>query len=193
MLTESLNYSNFTYIHCPFPNWESLYNCIVENNLLNVPISILFHYNKSVLNEIVVAVNPVNNNSPVGLLLEGYNMNNTVLEDSNNDGYEDKNAFHFLSDSQHKKLMELLEQHDLLNKNVNILYKINNNYNNVIKICYSDSSSTHTDSSLQKCTLYTYQHNIREIAYIVSSNEHVAEIDTLISMNPVNIFIKKLS
>lgn len=185
MLTESLHYSeNATYIQVSFPNWDSLYNCIVENNLLNVPISILFHYNKSVVNEIVVAVSPVNYNSPVGLLLEGYNMNNTVLEDTNNDGYEDKNTFHFLSDSHHKKLMELLEQHDLLNKNVNILYKINNDVNDVIKICYGDNNNKHT--------LYTYKHNIREIAYIVSSNEHIAEIDTLISMTPVNIFIKKL-
>lgn len=186
MLTESLHYNTDTiYIQVSFPNWDSLYNCIVENNLLNVPISILFHYNKSVVNEIVVAVSPVNSNSPVGLLLEGYNMNNTVLEDTNKDGLEDSNTFHFLSDSQHKKLMELLEQHDLLNKNVNILYKINNDVNDVIKICYGDNNNKHT--------LYTYKHNIREIAYIVSSNEHIAEIDTLISMTPVNIFIKKLS
>lgn len=186
MLTESLHYNtDTTYIQVSFPNWDSLYNCIVENNLLNVPISILFHYNKSVVNEIVVAVSPVNSNSPIGLLLEGYNMNNTVLEDTNNDGLEDNNTFHFLSDSHHKKLMELLEQHDLLNKNVNILYKINNDVNDVIKICYGEDSAKHT--------LYTYKHNIREIAYIVSSNEHIAEIDTLISMTPVNIFIKKLS
>lgn len=185
MLTESLHYNTDTiYIHSNSTDWDSLYNCIVENNLLNVPISILFHYNKSVVNEIVVAVSPVNSNSPIGLLLEGYNMNNTVLEDTNKDGYEDNNAFHFLSDSQHKKLMELLEQHDLLNKNVNILYKINNDVNDVIKICYSEDSGKHT--------LYTYKHNIREIAYIVSSNEHIAEIDTLISMTPVNIFIRKL-
>lgn len=196
MLTESLHYSTDTiYIQVSFPNWDSLYNCIVENNLLNVPISILFHYNKSVINEIVVAVSPVNSNSPVGLLLEGYNMNNTVLEDTNNDGLEDNNAFHFLSDSHHKKLMELLEQHDLLNKNVNILYKINNDVNDVIKICYGDNRDSETESSTRgrnKHTLYTYKHNIREIAYIVSSNEHIAEIDKLISMTPVNIFIKKL-
>lgn len=185
MLTESLPYNTDTiYIHSNSTDWDSLYNCIVENNLLNVPISILFHYNKSVVNEIVVAVSPVNSNSPVGLLLEGYNMNNTVLEDTNKDGYEDNNNFHFLSDSQHKKLMELLEQHDLLNKNVNILYKINNDVNDVIKICYGDNNNKHT--------LYTYKHNIREIAYIVSSNEHIAEIDKLISMTPVNIFIRKL-
>lgn len=186
MLTESLPYNTDTfYIHSNSTDWDSLYNCIVENNLLNVPISILFHYNKSVVNEIVVAVSPVNSNSPVGLLLEGYNMNNTVLEDTNNDGLEDNNAFHFLSDSHHKKLMELLEQHDLLNKNVNILYKINNDVNDVIKICYGDNNNKHT--------LYTYKHNIREIAYIVSSNEHVSEIDKLISMTPVNIFIRKLN
>lgn len=185
MLTESLHYNTDTiYIHSNSTDWDSLYNCIVENNLLNVPISILFHYNKSVVNEIVVAVSPVNSNSPIGLLLEGYNMNNTVLEDTNNDRLEDKNTFHFLSDSHHKKLMELLEQHDLLNKNVNILYKINNDVNDVIKICYGEDSAKHT--------LYTYKHNIREIAYIVSSNEHIAEIDKLISMTPVNIFIRKL-
>ena len=44
---------------------------------------LLFHYNTSVLNEIVVAVSPVNNNSPLGILFEGYNMNNCTLQDNN--------------------------------------------------------------------------------------------------------------
>ena len=58
MLTESLKYSNDSeYIHVPYgSNWESIYECIVNNGLLNIPINILFHYNTSVLNEIVVAV-----------------------------------------------------------------------------------------------------------------------------------------
>ena len=88
MLTESLKYSNDSeYIHVPygsdvsvsFCNWKSIYECIVNNGLLNIPINILFHYNTSVLNEIVVAVSPVNNNSPIGILFEGYNMNNCTI------------------------------------------------------------------------------------------------------------------
>ena len=92
MLTESLKTSQDSeYIHVAFCTWESIYECIESNGLLNIPISILFHYNKSVVNEVVVAVSPVNSNTPIGILLEGYNMQNVNLQDNNNDGLEDNN------------------------------------------------------------------------------------------------------
>lgn len=185
MLTESLKTSQESeYIHCPFCSWKSIYECIESNGLLNIPIDILFHYNKSVVNEVVVAVSPVNSNTPIGILLEGYNMKNVNLQDNDNDGLEDNNHFHFLSDTLHRKLMELLNQEGLLNKDVNILYKVNSNVNDVIKICYTENNSKHT--------LYTYNHNIRELAFIVSSSESVEEINQLLKMNPVNVFIRKL-
>ena len=193
MLTESLKSSQDSeYIHVPYGNdnsvhfcsWESIYECIKNNGLLNIPISILFHYNKSVVNEVVVAVSPVNTNTPLGILLEGYNMQNVNLQDNNNDGLEDNNHFHFLSDTLHKKLMELLNQEGLLNKDVNILYKVNSHVNDVVKICYTENNSKHT--------LYTYNHNIRELAFVVSSSESVEEINQLLEMNPINVFIRKL-
>ena len=201
MLTESLKTSQDNeYIHVPygsvstvpygsvstvaFCSWEKIYECIESNGLLNTPISILFHYNKSVVNEVVVAVSPINNNTPIGILLEGYNMKNVNLQDSNNDGLEDNDHFNFLSDNHQRKLMELLNQEGLLNKDVNILYKVNSHVNDVIKICYTENNSHHT--------LYTYNHNIREIAFIVSSSESVEEINQLLEMNPVNVFIRKL-
>ena len=193
MLTESLKSSQDSeYIHVPygsdnsvhFCSWESIYECIKNNGLLNIPISILFHYNKSVVNEVVVAVSPVNTNTPLGILLEGYNMQNVNLQDNNNDGLEDNNHFHFLSDTLHKKLMELLNQEGLLNKDVNILYKVNSHVNDVVKICYTENNSKHT--------LYTYNHNIRELAFVVSSSESVEEINQLLEMNPINVFIRKL-
>ena len=168
----------------PFCSWESIYECIKNNGLLNIPIDILFHYNKSVVNEVVVAVSPVNTNTPIGILLEGYNMQNVNLQDNNNDGLEDNNHFHFLSDTLHRKLMELLNQEGLLNKDVNILYKVNSHVNDVVKICYTENNSHHT--------LYTYNHNIRELAFIVSSSESVEEINQLLEMDPVNVFIRKL-
>ena len=168
----------------PFCSWESIYECIKNNGLLNIPIDILFHYNKSVVNEVVVAVSPVNTNTPIGVLLEGYNMQNVNLQDNNNDGLEDNNHFHFLSDTLHRKLMELLNQEGLLNKDVNILYKVNSHVNDVVKICYTENNSHHT--------LYTYNHNIRELAFIVSSSESVEEINQLLAMDPVNVFIRKL-
>ena len=193
MLTESLKTSKDSeYIHipcgsdssAPFCSWESIYECIKNNGLLNIPIDILFHYNKSVVNEVVVAVSPVNTNTPIGVLLEGYNMQNVNLQDNNNDGLEDNNHFHFLSDTLHRKLMELLNQEGLLNKDVNILYKVNSHVNDVVKICYTENNSHHT--------LYTYNHNIRELAFIVSSSESVEEINQLLEMDPVNVFIRKL-
>ena len=201
MLTESLKTSQDSeYIHVPhgsdtsvpygsdssvpFCSWESIYECIKNNGLLNIPIDILFHYNKSVVNEVVVAVSPVNTNTPIGVLLEGYNMQNVNLQDNNNDGLEDNNHFHFLSDTLHRKLMELLNQEGLLNKDVNILYKVNSHVNDVVKICYTENNSHHT--------LYTYNHNIRELAFIVSSSESVEEINQLLAMDPVNVFIRKL-
>lgn len=185
MLTESLktNQDN-EYIHVAFCTWESIYECIESNGLLNIPIDILFHYNKSVVNEVVVAVSPVNTNTNIGILLEGYNMKNVNLQDNDNDGLEDNDHFHFLSDTLHRKLMELLNQEGLLNKDVNILYKVNSHVNDVVKICYTENNSHHT--------LYTYNHNIREIAFIVSSSESVEEINQLLEMNPVNVFIRKL-
>ena len=75
-------------------------------------------------------------------------------------------------------------QKGLLNKDVNILYKVNSHVNDVIKICYTENNSKHT--------LYTYNHNIRELAFIVSSSESVEEINQLLEMNPVNVFIRKL-
>ena len=185
MLTESLKTSQDSeYIHVPYGSWESIYECIKNNGLLNIPIDILFHYNKSVVNEVVVAVSPVNTNTPIGVLLEGYNMQNVNLQDNNNDGLEDNNHFHFLSDTLHRKLMELLNQEGLLNKDVNILYKVNSHVNDVVKICYTENNSHHT--------LYTYNHNIRELAFIVSSSESVEEINQLLAMDPVNVFIRKL-
>ena len=185
MLTESLKTSQDNeYIHTPFCSWESIYECIKSNGLLNIPISILFHYNKSVVNEVVVAVSPVNTNTPIGILFEGYNMNNCTLQDNNGDGLEDNNHFHFLSDTLHRKLMELLNQEGLLNKDMNILYKVNNHVNDVVKICYIEDNSHHT--------LYTYNHNIRELAFVVSSSDSVDEIDKLLEMNPINVFIRKL-
>ena len=185
MLTESLKTSQDSeYIHCPFCSWESIYECIKNNGLLNIPIDILFHYNKSVVNEVVVAVSPVNTNTPIGILLQGYNMQNVNLQDSDNDGLEDNNHFHFLSDTLHRKLMELLNQEGLLNKDVNILYKVNSHVNDVVKICYTENNSKHT--------LYTYNHNIRELAFIVSSSESAEEINQLLEMNPINVFIRKL-
>lgn len=185
MLTESLKTSQDSeYIHVEFCSWEKIYECIKNNGLLNVPISILFHYNKSVVNEVVVAVSPVNTNIPIGILLEGYNMKNVNLQDNNGDGLEDNNHFHFLSDTLHRKLMELLNQEGLLNKDVNILYKVNSHVNDVLKICYVENNSKHT--------LYTYNHNIRELAFIVSSSESVEEINQLLEMNPINVFIRKL-
>ena len=176
MLTESLKTSEDNeYIHVAFCSWEKIYECIESNGLLNIPISILFHYNKSVVNEVVVAVSPVNTNIPIGILLEGYNMQNVNLQDNNHDGLED---------NHHRKLMELLNQEGLLNKDVNILYKVNSHVNDVVKICYTENNSHHT--------LYTYNHNIREIAFIVSSSESVEEINQLLEMNPVNVFIRKL-
>lgn len=193
MLTESLKYSNDSeYIHVPygsdasvsFCNWESIYECIVNNGLLNIPINILFHYNTSVLNEIVVAVSPVNNNSPIGILFEGYNMNNCTLQDNDKDGLEDNNSFDYLSEYHHRNIMNLLDKEGLLNQEVNILYKVNNHVNDVVKICYIEDNSKHT--------IYTYNHNIREIAFIVSSSDNIEEIDKLLEMKPVNVFIKKL-
>ena len=185
MLTESLKTSQDNeYICVSNTSWESIYECIKNNGLLNIPISILFHYNKSVVNEVVVAVSPVNTNTPIGILLEGYNMQNVNLQDNDNDGLEDNNHFHFLSDTLHRKLMELLKQEGLLNKDVNILYKVNSHVNDVVKICYTENNSKHT--------LYTYNHNIREIALIISSTESVEEINQLLEMNPVNVFIRKL-
>ena len=185
MLTESLKTSQDNeYICVSNTSWESIYECIESNGLLNIPISILFHYNKSVVNEVVVAVSPVNTNTPIGILLEGYNMKNVNLQDNNNDGLEDNNHFHFLSDTLHRKLMELLNQEGLLNKDVNILYKVNSHVNDVVKICYTENNSKHT--------LYTYNHNIRELAFIVSSSESVEEIKQLLAMDPVNVFIRKL-
>ena len=195
MLTESLKTSQDSeYIHVPygsdssvhveFCTWKSIYECIENNGLLNIPIDILFHYNKSVVNEVVVAVSPVNTNTPIGILLEGYNMKNVNLQDNDNDGLEDTNHFHFLSDTLHRKIMELLNQEGLLNKDVNILYKVNSHVNDVVKICYTENNSKHT--------LYTYNHNIRELAFIVSSSESVEEINQLLQMNPINVFIRKL-
>lgn len=185
MLTESLKTSQDSeYIHSPFCTWEKIYECIKNNGLLNIPISILFHYNKSVVNEVVVAVSPVTSNTPIGILLEGYNMQNVNLQDKDGDGLEDNNNFHFLSDTLHRKLMELLNQEGLLNKDVNILYKVNSHVNDVLKICYTENNSHHT--------LYTYKKNIRELAFVVSSSESVEEINQLLEMNPVNVFIKKL-
>ena len=80
--------------------------------------------------------------------------------------------------------MELLKQQGLLNKDVNILYKVNNHVNDVVKICYIEDNSHHT--------LYTYNHNIRELAFVVSSSDSVDEIDKLLEMNPINVFIRKL-
>ena len=185
MLTESLKTSQDNeYICVSNTSWESIYECIKNNGLLNIPISILFHYNKSVVNEVVVAVSPVNTNTHIGILLEGYNMQNVNLQDNNQDGLEDSNHFHFLSDTLHRKLMELLKQEGLLNKDVNILYKVNSHINDVVKICYTENNSKHT--------LYTYNHNIREITFIVSSSESVEEINQLLEMNPINVFIRKL-
>lgn len=185
MLTESLKTSQDSeYICVSNTTWESIYECIKNNGLLNIPIDILFHYNKSVVNEVVVAVSPVNTNTNIGILLEGYNMQNVNLQDNNNDGLEDNNHFHFLSDTLHRKLMELLNQEGLLNKDVNILYKVNSHVNDVVKICYTENNSKHT--------LYTYNHNIREIALIISSSESVEEINQLLEMNPINVFIRKL-
>ena len=185
MLTESLKTSQDSeYIHVAFCTWESIYECIESNGLINIPISILFHYNKSFVDEVVVAVSPINTNTPIGILLEGYNMQNVNLQDNNNDGLEDNNHFQFLSENNHRKLMELLNQEGLLNKDVNILYKVNNHVNDVVKICYIEDNSKHT--------IYTYNHNIRELAYIVSSSDNVEEIDKLLEMHPINVFIKKL-
>lgn len=185
MLTESLKTNQDSeYIHVSFCNWESIYECIVNNGLLNIPVTILFHYNKSVVNEVVVAVSPVNSNTPIGILFEGYNMKNCFIQDSDGDGLEDSNHFNYLSENHHRKLMELLEKEGLLNKDVNILYKVNNHVNDVVKICYIEDNSKHT--------LYTYNHNIREIAYIVNSSDSVDEIDKLLEMNPINVFIRKL-
>ena len=185
MLTESLKTSQDNeYICVSNTTWESIYECIENNGLLNIPISILFHYNKSVVNEVVVAVSPINTNTPIGILLEGYNMQNVNLQDNDGDGLEDSNHFHFLSDTLHRKLMELLNQEGLLNKDVNILYKVNSHVNDVEKICYTENNSKHT--------LYTYNHNIREIALIISSTESVEEINQLLEMNPINVFIRKL-
>ena len=185
MLTESLKTSQDSeYICVSNTSWESIYECIKNNGLLNIPISILFHYNKSVVNEVVVAVSPVNTNTNIGILLEGYNMQNVNLQDNNNDGLEDNNHFHFLSDTLQRKLMELLNQEGLLNKDVNILYKVNSHVNDVVKICYTENNSKHT--------LYTYNHNIRELAMIISSSESVEEINQLLEMNPINVFIRKL-
>ena len=180
----SVPYGSDSSVHVAFCSWESIYECIANNGMLNIPISILFHYNKSVVNEVVVAVSPVNTNTPIGILLEGYNMQNVNLQDNNQDGLEDNNHFNFLTDNHQRKLMELLNQEGLLNKDVNILYKVNSHVNDVVKICYTENNSKHT--------LYTYNHNIRELAFIVSSSESVEEIDQLIEMNPVNVFIKKL-
>ena len=47
------------------------------------------------------------------------------------------NHFHFLSNNHHRKLMELLKQEGLLNKDVNILYKVNNHVNDVVKDGYN--------------------------------------------------------
>ena len=185
MLTESLKTSQDSeYICVSNTSWESIYECIKNNGLLNIPIDILFHYNKSVVNEVVVAVSPVNTNTNIGILLEGYNMQNVNLQDNNNDGLEDNNHFHFLSDTLQRKLMELLNQEGLLNKDVNILYKVNSHVNDVVKICYTENNSKHT--------LYTYNHNIRELAMIISSSESVEEINQLLEMNPINVFIRKL-
>ena len=185
MLTESLKYSNDSeYIHVSFCNWESIYECIVNNGLLNIPINILFHYNTSVLNEIVVAVSPVNNNSPIGILFEGYNMNNCTIQDNDKDGLEENNNFDYLSEYHYRNIMNLLDKEGLLNQEVNILYKVNNHVNDVVKICYIEDNSKHT--------IYTYNHNIREIAFIISSSDNIEEIDKLLEMKPVNVFIKKL-
>ena len=111
-------------------------------------------------------------------------MNNCTIQDNNNDGLEDNNNFDYLTEYHQRNIMNLLNQEGLLNQEVNILYKVNNHVNDIVKICYIEDNSKHT--------IYTYNHNIRENAYIVNSSDNIEEIDKLLEMHPINIFIKKL-
>lgn len=184
MLTEILEDPD--YIHIPFATWDAIYNTVVEKGLIGVPISILFHYRKTVQSEVVVGISPVNQNTKFSIAFEGYSQNQRVLQDNDNDYVEDNNAFHMLSDEHQQQLMQCIHEAGLLGQEVNVLCKVNNGLGEIVKITYKEFDQDRHHS------LYTYRKNIREIAYVVVNNSYIQEIQDLLSLEPINIFIKRL-
>lgn len=184
MLTEILQ--EVEYIHVPFANWYFIYNTVHNNGLIGVPIIILFHYKKSVHSEVVVGISPVTQNTKLTLAFEGYTQKNTTLNDDNNDFFEDNNTFDILPEEHQKQLMQEIHKVGLLGQQVNVFYKVNNNLNDVVKISYTEDNNQHH-------SLYTYKKNIREVAYVITNNTVVTEIQELLDMEPINVFIKRLA
>ena len=184
MLTEVLEEPN--YIHVPFAKWDDIYSTVVERGLIGVPLNIIFHYRRAVQSEVVVGISPIAQNTKFCIAFEGYTQTQRVLQDNNNDFMEDNNAFNLLSDTHQKQLMQCIYNAGLLGEEVNVLCKVNNNLNEIVKISYREVNDK------QSHTLFTYRKNIREIAYVISNNNPIEEVEDLLKLEPVNIFLRRL-
>ena len=184
MLTEVLNEPD--YIHIPFASWNDIYNTVVDKGLIGIPITILFHYKKIVQSEVLVGISPVSQNTKFSIAFEGYSQQQRSLEDTNADYKEDNNAFHMLSDTHQQQLMKHLHEVGLLGQEVNVFCKVNNSVNEVIKIAYKE----HDDNAHH--TIFIYRRNIREVAYVIVDNNMIEEIEDLLKLEPVNVFIRRI-
>ena len=136
-LSEVFNTKN--YVKIPRENWIEIYKTINMLNLVGKPVEILLYYQNKVKSETIVGISPITSNKRVALVLDKFQcIPNVTLTDQNNDNFDDSGALSFLTDQHHNNLMTCLKNVDMLDKPVNIFYKVNNTDDTYFSITYHE-------------------------------------------------------
>lgn len=185
------------YVRTSENTWSSIYDVLLTGNLLNKPIEILLLYHNDLESETVVGISPVTMNTRIAYVLEGYTCKpNITLTDENGDNFDDKDQLSFLPDNHHNNLMVCLKSVNMIDKPINLFYKLSENTTQMISISYIDFDDNLNDYGLltgfQNHMLTCSKSNTKSFVYVIVNNSVPAELQRYLVLNPTAIFIRTL-
>lgn len=183
-LSEVFNTKN--YVKIPRENWIEIYKTINMLNLVGKPVEILLYYQNKVKSETIVGISPITSNKRVALVLDKFQcIPNVTLTDQNNDNFDDSGALSFLTDQHHNNLMTCLKNVDMIDKPVNIFYKVNNTNDTYFSITYHE-----LDYAYQQQFLACKKSCIKSFVYVIINGKIPNELAKYLNEFVSAVFIR---
>lgn len=183
-LSEVFNTKN--YVKIQKNNWIEIYKTINMLNLIGKPIEILLYYQNKVKSETIVGISPITSNKRVAVVLENYQcIPNVTLTDKDNDNFDDSGALSFLTDQHHSNLMNCLKNVDMIDKPVNIFYKVNNTNDTYFSITYHE-----LDYAYQQQFLACKKSCIKSFVYVIINGKIPNELAKYLNQFVSAVFIR---
>ena len=171
----SINQPQAIYTKINNPNWHTLFNTIQANGWTGKLLHIIFFYDHPINTDLILAVQQPLNNAKVIGILEGYTASTHTFADEDND-LKDDNGFVYESDS----LMRCLTQNNLLNQQIQVFHKVNNDHPR--RIVWSNDHVTQQ-------IFYSSDYHFKECYYVIVNDTQPIDIQRYFNLNPSFLFV----